>query len=230
VQTTLHQFSCPLGKYTSIFQAEVFAISKIAVYLNSKGTKERNITVYSDSKAALQALKRTDTQSALVACCHGEIAQLADKNKVTLVWIPAHQGFEGNEKADQLAKNSISLDATGSRLRPFTGPEPCFPVPISLKLSAIREWEHELHTKRWRKTTGNRHTKELIKLPWTGNKSIITLPRCKAKWRAYIYTGHGPWNVSFDRQLNCLQNSFLILRISKKIIFGFKILKFSDLR
>ena len=68
----------------------------------------RNITSNCDSQAAILALdshiiKTNSTLKAVQA-----LKNLADSNQVFLRWIPAHQGFDGNERADELAKLGAS--------------------------------------------------------------------------------------------------------------------------
>ena len=57
-----------------------------------------------DSKAALAALAKTNTESSLFWECMQVLGKLSELNKVTLVWIPGHQDTPDNEQADRLAK------------------------------------------------------------------------------------------------------------------------------
>ena len=64
------------------------------------------------------------TKSALSA-----LNLLSGTNEVTLRWIPAHSGYEGNELADQTAKSGSKNDsATGVLL----------PMPRSVCYTALR--------------------------------------------------------------------------------------------
>jgi ribonuclease HI len=51
----------------------------------------------------------------LVWNCFQLLLELAEQNKVKLIWMPGHSSVEGNEKADQLAK--LGAD------EPLLGPE-----------------------------------------------------------------------------------------------------------
>ena len=89
----------------SVFQAETFAINRLALNLLDKDTQNKNIIIYSDSQAAIKALDKTIIKHITVKTCHENLTQLANKgNKVVLSWIPGHRGHEGNELADTLAK------------------------------------------------------------------------------------------------------------------------------
>ena len=56
------------------------------------------------SRAALAALAKTTTESALISELTQALGELSECNKVTLLWIPWHQRKPGNEEADRLAK------------------------------------------------------------------------------------------------------------------------------
>jgi ribonuclease HI len=36
--------------------------------------------------------------------CHQFLLKLVEHNRVQLIWVPGHEGTEGNKMADQLAK------------------------------------------------------------------------------------------------------------------------------
>jgi ribonuclease HI len=80
-----------------------------------KGYKGRNIYILSDSQAAIKALNNFQINSKLVWDCHQSLMRLAGHNRVQLIWVPGHMGIDGNEMADQLARQGSSC--------PFIGPE-----------------------------------------------------------------------------------------------------------
>jgi hypothetical protein len=94
--------------------------------------------------------------------------QLAEHNKVQLIWVPGQEGIEGNEVADQLTK----LGSEG----PFIGPEPACSISMGIAKTAVRDWTNRDHKKYWESLTGLkqakgflqgpsvRRTKELLKL------------------------------------------------------------------
>jgi ribonuclease HI len=71
-----------------------------------------------DSQAAIKALGKYQITSKLVWNCQQSLIQLAEYNRVQLIWVPGREGIVGSETADQLAR-------TGSE-HPFTGPEPAW--------------------------------------------------------------------------------------------------------
>jgi ribonuclease HI len=76
----------------------------------------KRIFIFSGSQAALKALNSFLIKSKLVWNCFQLLLELAEQNKVTLIWVPGHSGVEDNEKADQLTK--LGAD------EPLLGPEP----------------------------------------------------------------------------------------------------------
>ncbi|KAJ8909539.1 hypothetical protein NQ315_013885 [Exocentrus adspersus] len=76
-----------------------------------------------NSQAALYALKSPRITSQVVLECTNSLAELGQRNKVRLVWVPGHSSVAGNEEADALARKGSS-DI-------FTGPEPAVGLPYS---------------------------------------------------------------------------------------------------
>ncbi|KAI9034725.1 ribonuclease H family protein, partial [Aspergillus affinis] len=84
------------------------------------------VTVFSDSQAAIQAVRnpgRPSGQYALRAI-YGRIRALRNEGleDAELRWIPAHIGVEGNEKADKVAKEAAIRGLEPSLVRPRDRP------------------------------------------------------------------------------------------------------------
>uniref|UniRef100_A0A1I8H0A2 RNase H domain-containing protein n=1 Tax=Macrostomum lignano TaxID=282301 RepID=A0A1I8H0A2_9PLAT len=126
---TVATFSQHTGTCSTVFQNEVLAISSCAMELYNQRVWGKEITLHSDSQAAIHALERTTTCSRTVLDCIGQLNRLGASNKVSLRWIPGHSGHPGNELADRLAK----AGSTGS----FTGPLPVAPTPIAVVTTRI---------------------------------------------------------------------------------------------
>jgi ribonuclease HI len=129
--------SFSLGKYTTVFQAEVNAIMACTLETLDRNYKNRNICIPSDSQTAIKALDSYQINSKLVWDCHQFLSQLAEHNRVQIIWVPGHEGIKGNEVADQLAK-------LGSE-SPFIEPEPACGISVGIAKRAVRDWTNRDH-------------------------------------------------------------------------------------
>ncbi|XP_050339722.1 uncharacterized protein LOC126766064 [Bactrocera neohumeralis] len=120
------KLSIPMGKFPSIFQAEVFAISRCVELNLQRGYRNERIAILSDSQAALKAISSYEIKSLLVQECIDRLNSLAECNQVHLIWVPGHRGIAGNELADELARSAASTS--------MVGPEPFIAVgPHTIK-------------------------------------------------------------------------------------------------
>jgi ribonuclease HI len=96
---TRQKLSFSFGQYTTVFQAEVYAITVCAVENLDRSYKNINIYSYilSDSQAAIKALGKHQITSKLVWDCHQSLIQLAKHNRVQLRLVPGHEGIAGKK-------------------------------------------------------------------------------------------------------------------------------------
>ena len=90
----------------SIYEAEVLRILKVGEYLVQNKTKNKNILVCTDSEATFKSLRKDLSESHLVQNCSNVLNDLAEDNKVTIKWVPAHEGIEGNEETEKDVKSN----------------------------------------------------------------------------------------------------------------------------
>ena len=95
-----------LPNKATVFQAEIYAINKAALYLQSINCPQY-VKFFVDSQAALLALNNKSVSSRLVGDTIHNLNLI--QGRVRLVWIKAHVGHPGNEKADELAKDGTKL-------------------------------------------------------------------------------------------------------------------------
>ena len=119
-----------LGIYSTVFQAEVLAISEMAKNLLWEKMHNQSIVVLVDSQAAIKALIKCTVTSITVLNCIRNLNQLGKQNHVSIAWIPGHAGVHGNEVADYLAKS-------GSKSKVY-GPEPFVTVRMPVVLARLR--------------------------------------------------------------------------------------------
>lgn len=81
---------------------------------------------------------------------------------MTLVWIPGHEGFIGNETADELAmKGSMNS---------YIGPEPYVELSQGTIKTALMKFAKDKHQQKWSVLAGLRHSKlfiERVDSSWT---------------------------------------------------------------
>jgi ribonuclease HI len=76
-----------------------------------------------------KALANYQMNSKLVWDCHQSLEELAEHNRVQLVWVPNHKGIEGNETANELERMRSE--------RSLIGPEPVCIISVE----AARDWK-----------------------------------------------------------------------------------------
>ena len=188
--------SYKLQDHASVFQAEVQAICVGANYCLDMDLKGCRICFLSDCRSALTALNNCVVKSLTVLDCISCLTALGQENEVILKWIPGHSGIEGNEIADQLAKEAVHKEDYDKST--YYG--------FGLLKSNIREWMERQHFRIWNLEEGAMTAKRLLG-PKNKNKisDALRLPRKDLSILIGALTGHMSIN-SFLFKLN-LSNS-----------------------
>ena len=110
-ETTCRQLSKKLPDNSIIFTAEATAISLALTYYQHIGPMHYDVVVYSDSMSCLQAIEGEDTENPFICHIMNLLRLLSDKGThVRFCSIPSHCDIEGNERVDQLAKETHDQD------------------------------------------------------------------------------------------------------------------------
>jgi hypothetical protein len=152
----------------------------------------KKILICSDSKAALLALSSCRFDSRLVLECRELIQRLAESNSVDLVWVPGHSGINGNEKADELARE-------GSSQIPIA-PIPVIPLAKSWFKTNVKNWSRKTHSTLWNKITTCKQAKQIIVEPLCDSESkrLRSLDKSELRCLVGVLTGH----FYFNKHLN----------------------------
>jgi ribonuclease HI len=155
---------------STVYAGELNGI-EMALAVARRENKARNITIFSDSQAAIQAVQDPQRPSgqyvlSLLYDHIKAIRALPNPPGITLRWIPAHVGVEGNETVDVEAK----LAAT------FGMGEVLTEVPVvrlaAAARRAVRKRIGEKWARQWERERTSTPTKRLVIAP---NKKIIRL-------------------------------------------------------
>ena len=109
ISSSMHR----LGDKCSVFQAELFAISAALDHVEQHlSTIATPVNIISDSLSSLQALKGSDHSHPLVFKIKSQLLSLKDRTEIKMFYTRAHVGTRGNERADQLAKQSAQSSSS----------------------------------------------------------------------------------------------------------------------
>ncbi|XP_020299149.1 uncharacterized protein LOC109863313, partial [Pseudomyrmex gracilis] len=176
-----HREFFSLSKLATVFQAEVLAILECAKLLLSRKTKTRRITIYMNSKAAIGALAKTTTESSVAWDCMQALNRLGKQNNITLVWVPGHQGIQGNKVDDSLAKLG-NLEEPGCQI---------VGVSFATEKNHIKNWPKREHRISWEILKSCRQAKALTTQPLPSRtKELLTMSKYRQRLCIGLLTGH----------------------------------------
>lgn len=192
-ETEINTIKLALSNYCTVYQAELLALCRATKEITMRyGTV---FGVYSDSMAALQALQNPLSLHPLAVTAREHLRTASLQNKaVTLFWIKAHAGIEGNERADELAKAA----AGGSKRRPDY--DLC---PVSFVRGVIRDATLDEWNERYKAETTASVTK--IFLPDAKRAYSVVRKFEATSVRTQIMTGHGGFSEYLTR-FRCKEN------------------------
>ncbi|XP_057659284.1 uncharacterized protein LOC130895758 [Diorhabda carinulata] len=106
VVTATESYSIKFSPHTSIFTAELYAIFH-ALKVTTSFPNPKTL-ILTDSLSSIQSLKHLYPKHPILQSIKSLLHNIQnDKKSVDFIWIPAHIGIRGNEKADLCARNAI---------------------------------------------------------------------------------------------------------------------------
>ena len=140
----LDEINARLPEDASIFTAEATAIDMALSIINK--AKETKFVICTDSLSCLMALKTLDTPDPRILKLKMKIHEISLKNKsIVLAWIPSHVGIDGNDMADELAKEALDSETTNNIKLPYTDYKP------KIKQLVTSQWQNS-----WSEQTENK--------------------------------------------------------------------------
>jgi ribonuclease HI len=161
----------------------------------------RQISINLDGKSVIQALSKQTTTSSqhLLETIHDKTTHL-HRPRITFRWIPGHRGIEGNEAADQRAKEA----AEGNTSNPDRIPE-ALQNQLPCSLAMVRRTFNERIKRRWeeRFRDSPRHLRMFPPRSNANlnhvNKVLIGLPRQWCSLIVQLQSGHIGLNAHLNR-------------------------------
>ena len=188
----LAEGSAKLPDFCSVYQAELSAIHHAARALNN--LEGREVVFYTDSLSSIQALQNKFLKSRTLIQCHSALEDLGARNSVRVRWIPGHEGHDGNERADKLAKEGTIAPNKQSGF-----------IPQSHIKSLINTTTRKFSVQRWKEGSCKHLTRTMGPVGSDRHSRVQTslrkLKKDRLKFRAatHVLTGHAALNYHLHK-------------------------------
>ncbi|GBM36978.1 hypothetical protein AVEN_153924-1 [Araneus ventricosus] len=178
-----------LSDFATVYQAEVTGIQLALEFISTIGPWNK-INLYTDSLSVLEALNTFKTSKQEILAIKNDILEMSKEKSITLHWIPAHTGIQGNETADSYAKKATT--------RPNIEKIP--KKSFKQLKNAISNVQIQIWHERWALSTtkNGKHTEKLIPAVSIHTKKF-------SHFIVQFLSGHGrfpAYFVRFGRSLN----------------------------
>ena len=182
-----------LGSHSTVFQAELDAICRLAVDLSYRNISGAEVIIHCDSKAAILSLQSSMVRSKTVLSTRSAVLDLMQRgNHITIQWVPGHADVLGNERADELAKTGSSAS--------FIGAEPALPLPQCSIARAVWQRVDAAHARNWNAGQTGRFTHSLLSAPDRKlSGRLLALSRGRIKSITRMLTLHNGLNEHMCR-------------------------------
>ena len=194
----LEERSVNLGKDSTVFMAEMLAITNslqvLGAYLNSG----ESATIWTDSRSSIDAIYSPVITQPLALETHNALCKILSTNPINIEWVRGHNDNTGNEMADFLAKKGRDSASRGEDTSNAHG-GPALPpyTPPSHVKNLIKDYIWEIWKEEWTESNLHKfkHSRQMLKVP---NKVPLIQPgrsplgwgRDDLKIMVEVITGH----------------------------------------
>ena len=202
--------SVALGPHRSVYQGELKAIDLAAEQLLERPDQAEFTEIRVDNQSVLSRLKSGLATNRLETQCMSKLTELGLLTGLTLRWVRAHIGTEGNELADNLAKHGITETDAQSVFVPF---------PASYRKTTIRSYTNRLWSEEWKTLLGSKHGHRNSKFwlsepdPSRLSRELIKFDRNRISFFIAMISGHSSIGEHTSRTRG--QNSVPLCRLCK---------------
>jgi hypothetical protein len=115
-------------------------------------------------------------------------------DKVTLMWIPRHQGIPGNEEADRLAKEGAFE----------VPPNQSAALPFSVGKNLVKKQLEQRHQARWAACAAYQQSKVLMRYPLPSRTNeLLAMNGLRLRAAVGLLTGHTSLRAHLHKQQEC---------------------------
>ncbi|KAJ2940785.1 hypothetical protein O0L34_g14902 [Tuta absoluta] len=175
-----------LEPFCTVFQAELLAL--LGATEKALKNKKKECSIFCDSRSALELVANGISLHPLAVKIRANLtaAKQTDRN-IQLYWIKAHVGLEGNERADELAKNA----ALHLKTRPYYSLCPVSFAKRRIRIESIIEWGTRYK---------NEDTASTTKVFFPGVESYPVIRKIEFDHiLVQVMTGHGGFSEYLNR-------------------------------
>jgi ribonuclease HI/endonuclease/exonuclease/phosphatase family metal-dependent hydrolase len=192
-------------KEHNVYTAEITALelaAEIAILSPPSYTK---CVIYVDSQAAIKGINKPSKQSGqmILTSAIAKIQALADGRRmvIEIIWVPGHEGVEGNEMADEAAKEAAKSEGNDANIRRSMHKPLKSARSQCIKQEITGEWNESCQSQAL-----NRDAKQLLRITkkpnaLRGNKlyNTVSLTRRQTAQLARLRSGHCSLNQYLHR-------------------------------